>query len=107
MTLTPAGHVMRKVFSRMEAMLSSGKKLTEEVMRSAPMQLRVGVVDGADFSALARYCRTELDNSFPGGILEFEAYPFKALHSRLSSGLLEVIFCAETGLKSFEGISSR
>ncbi|MBP1736773.1 MAG: LysR family transcriptional regulator [Oscillospiraceae bacterium] len=105
--LTPAGHILRKVFSEMEGLLRDGKKQASEAMAKDTLCLRVGFVEGADMAALAHFCKKEVAGCYPDSTIEFESHSFKELHANLSAGRLDIIFCAETGLKTFEGLCSK
>lgn len=103
--LTPAGMVLHDFFLRIRAEYKEVLLMAGEMAGREALSLRVGLGEGWRLGAQKQRWTALAQERYPGAIVSFETNTFKALHQRLDSDELDLIFCVQTGVQSFKNVN--
>lgn len=107
LALTPAGKLFQKTFQESVESFQNTVWQVQLQQKDRAMELRVGIGSGWDWGELAVRCGAALHERWPEARITWQAQTFLQLRRMLAANELDVIFCTQTGLDSFDGVEVR
>lgn len=107
LALTPAGRLYQKTFQQSAEAFRDTMRQVELQQKHRAMELRLGIGAGWDWGVLTARCSEVFRERYPEARITWQVQSFFQLRRMLSANELDVIFCTQTGLDSFEGVVVR
>lgn len=107
LSLTPAGKLFQKTFQESAQAFQDTVRQVQLQQTERAMELRIGIGAGWDWGELTVRCGEAIRAHWPEARLSWRSHSFLTLRRALAANALDMIFCVQTGLDSFEGIQVR